>query len=106
MDYSVAFGVIFVAFFVLRIIAATIFFYVLLPQGDRCPCCDTPTIRVQSKGWNIFMPWFRTSWCYHCHWEGMLRHGAITPVQGGGASDKTISPPAAPTSRPGPSRTT
>jgi hypothetical protein len=69
------FGVI----FVLRIAAATIFFYFILPKGDRCPNCDTPTLRVQSKWWNRLVPFLRTSWCIACGWEGMLRHGTVTP---------------------------
>lgn len=66
-------------FFVLRGILATVFFYYLLPEGDRCPNCDAPTIRVQSRGWNVLMPKFRTSWCYQCGWHGLLRHGPLTP---------------------------
>ncbi len=79
MSDAALFAVIFIGFFILRIIAATIFFLWLLPRGDRCPMCDTPTLRVQSRGWNVLMPWFRTSWCYECDWKGMLRHGPITP---------------------------
>ncbi len=67
-------------FFVLRGVLATIFFFYLLPEGDRCPNCDAPTLRVQSKGWNFLMPKFRTSWCYECGWHGLLRHGPLTPA--------------------------
>ena len=73
MTDVVIFAVVFGGFFVLRGIAATIVFYFLLPDGDRCPLCDEPTIRVQERGWNFFLPWFRTSWCYRCGWEGLLR---------------------------------
>ena len=73
MSSVVIFGVLFVAFFVLRAIAATVFFYYMLPESDRCPLCDKPTLRVASPGWNRLMPWFRTSWCYECGWEGLLR---------------------------------
>jgi hypothetical protein len=66
--------------FVLRIVAATIFFYFILPKGDRCPNCDTPTLRVESKWWNRLMPFLRTSWCLECGWDGLLRHGAVTPA--------------------------
>ena len=66
--------------FVLRVVAATIFFYFILPKGDRCPNCDTPTLRVQSKYWNRLFPYLRTSWCLGCGWEGLLRHGNITPM--------------------------
>jgi hypothetical protein len=66
-------------FFVLRAILATVFFYYLLPEGDRCPNCDAPTLRVESPWWNRLLPKFRTSWCYQCGWHGLLRHGSITP---------------------------
>ena len=74
MSDALIFTLVFVGFVVIRLVAATIFFYVMLPDDGRCPNCDTPTIRVQSKGWNLLFPWFRTSWCYNCQWEGMLRN--------------------------------
>ncbi len=80
MSDALLFSVIFISFFVFRIVAATAFFFFLLPDGDRCPMCDTPTIRVQSKGWNALLPWFRTSWCYRCNWEGLLRKGHVSPT--------------------------
>ena len=83
MSDALLFSFVFVGFFVLRFIAATIFFYFLLPEGDRCPECDAPTVRVQAKGWNLLMPWFRTSWCYECGWEGLLRHGSVTATPSG-----------------------
>lgn len=67
-------------FFVLRAVLATIFFFYLLPEGDRCPNCDAVTLRVQSRGWNALLPWFRTSWCYECGWHGLLRRGPLTPA--------------------------
>jgi hypothetical protein len=76
----VVFAVVLVAFFVLRIVVATIVFFFILPDGDRCPICDAVTLRVQSKGWNTVMPWFRTSWCMRCNWEGLHRHGPATPT--------------------------
>jgi hypothetical protein len=73
MTDVVLFGIIFVAFFILRAIAATVFFFYMTPQSDRCPMCDHPTLRVESRAWNRLLPWFRTSWCYQCGWEGLLR---------------------------------
>ena len=70
---AVLFSVVFVGFFVLRAIAATIFFYFILDDGAHCPLCNELTIRVESRFWNRTMPWFRTSWCYACGWEGLLR---------------------------------
>jgi hypothetical protein len=75
----VVFGVVFVGFFVLRGIAATITFYFLLPEGGHCPMCDEETIRVQSPTWNRLMPWFRTSWCFECGWDGLLRASPKSP---------------------------
>ena len=78
MSDAVLFAVLFLGFFVLRIIAATVFFFCILPTGVRCPMCDSVTLRVKSRGWNLLMPWFRTSWCYECGWDGLLR-GPRTP---------------------------
>ena len=90
MSESVIFLAVFGGFFVLRIVAATVFFYYILPEGGRCPMCDAPTIRVESRGWNRVCPWLRTSWCYECHWEGMLRHGTLTPPPSPTAPSKTV----------------
>ena len=67
-------------FFVLRAVLATVFFFYLLPEGDRCPNCDAVTLRVQSRGWKMIMPRVRPSWCYECNWHGLLREGPLTPV--------------------------
>jgi hypothetical protein len=67
-------------FFVLRAILATVFFFCLLPEGDHCPNCDSVTLRVQSRGWNLLLPRFRTSWCCDCGWEGLFRNGPLTPA--------------------------
>lgn len=80
MTGVVVFAVVFVAFFVLRAVAATITFYFLLPDSDRCPMCDEATIRVSAPAWNRLLPWFRTSWCYACGWEGLLRPVAPVPA--------------------------
>ena len=79
MSDGVIFIVAFGGLFVLRIIAATLVFLWILPQGDRCPNCDAVTLRVQSPGWNRLMPWFRTSWCYECGWDGLLRNSSPVP---------------------------
>lgn len=59
--------------FVLRFIAATVVFLWILPDGIRCPNCDTETLRVESRGVLKIMPWFRSSWCYECDWHGLHR---------------------------------
>ena len=78
------FALVFVGIFVLRGIAATVFFYYILPDGDRCPNCDAATLHIQSRGWTFLVPGLRPSWCYECDWSGLLRHGpsrhAPTPI--------------------------
>jgi hypothetical protein len=78
MSDTVIFAMIFGGFFVLRGIAATVIFFLILPEGDHCPNCDAVTLRVESRVWNRMMPWFRTSWCFECGWHGMLRRGPLT----------------------------
>lgn len=78
MSDGAIFVLVFGGLFVLRIVAATMVFFWILPEGDRCPNCDAVTLRVQSRVLNRLMPWFRTSWCYACGWEGMLRNGPLT----------------------------
>jgi hypothetical protein len=80
MSDAAIFGLIFVGFFVLRGVAATMIFFFLLPEGDRCPNCDAVTLRVESRVLNRLLPRFRTSWCYECGWHGMLRRGPLTPT--------------------------
>jgi hypothetical protein len=79
MSDTAIFVLVFAGLFIVRIVAATVIFFFILPSGDRCPNCDAVTIRVQSKLFNRLMPWFRTSWCHTCGWEGLLRHGPLTP---------------------------
>lgn len=80
MSDAVIFVLIFAGFFVLRGVAATVIFFYLLPEGDRCLNCDAVTLRVQSPVLNVLLPRFRTSWCHQCGWHGMLRRGPMSPV--------------------------
>lgn len=73
MSDAVLFVLLFGGLFVLRFIIATVVFLYILPAGDRCPNCDAVTLWMQSRAWNAVMPWFRTSWCLACGWEGFLR---------------------------------
>ena len=88
MSAAVWFLVVFVGYAFVRLGIASLFFYAVLDDDDRCPMCDAVTIRVQAKGWNTLMPWFRTSYCIDCRWEGLLRHSKAPP------------PPASPTRAP------
>ena len=88
MSDAVLFVLLFGGFFVLRIIVATIVFLYILPEGDRCPNCDAVTLHMRSRAWNMLMPWFRTSWCIDCGWDGLLRRSTPddAPVQAGAPS--------------------
>jgi hypothetical protein len=92
MSEAAVFVLVFSGLFVLRIVAATIVFGVLLPKGDRCPNCDAITLRVRSPFSDRFLPWFRKRWCLACGWHGMLRRGSLSP-ETAGASDPLVDPP-------------
>ena len=79
MSDATIFVLVFGGMVVARIIIATIFFFYILPEGDRCINCDAPTLRVQPALWHKLFPWLRPSWCYRCGWKGMLRSGELTP---------------------------
>jgi len=78
MSDAAIFVLVFSGLLVLRVAAATIIFYYILPRGDRCPLCDAATVRLQGGRWNRLLPSLRSSWCMHCGWTGMLRRGPLT----------------------------
>jgi hypothetical protein len=67
-----------------------VFFFALLPQGDRCLNCDAPTLRVQRAFWHRWVPVVPPSWCMECDWKGAAAqrpdhpggHGAVADVAG------------------------
>jgi hypothetical protein len=77
MSDAALFVLVFGGMFILRVVAATIVFALLLPSGDRCPNCDAATMRIASVA-DRLLPWFRRSWCLSCGWHGMLRRGPLT----------------------------
>ncbi|HKG90487.1 MAG TPA: hypothetical protein VKA84_01270 [Gemmatimonadaceae bacterium] len=93
MSDAAIFVLVFGGLFVLRFIAATLVFWWILPEGDRCPNCDAVTLRVQATGFERLMPRMRSSWCHECGWEGMLRPGPLTPPPGGGPPGPPGPPP-------------
>jgi hypothetical protein len=78
MSDALVFGCFFVGLFVLRIVVATAVFFLVIPEGDRCPNCDAATLRVQRPWLNRVLPFVRASWCYDCGWEGWLRTGPLS----------------------------
>jgi hypothetical protein len=73
MSDATIFVLVFGGLFVLRICAATVVFFYILPCGDQCPNCDARTARIQTGRWNRLIPTLRSSWCMDCGWEGILR---------------------------------
>jgi hypothetical protein len=88
MSDAAIFAIVFVSIFVLRIVAATLVFYWILPDSDRCPHCNAVTLRVQSRGPGKWMRWLRSSWCIECGWSGMLRSGPVSDASV--TSDKAL----------------
>jgi len=96
MSDGLLFGIVFLGFFVLRGVAATIVFYFILPDSTRCPMCDAETLHIHSRFWRLTMPGLRPSWCPVCRWEGMLRKpkgrvvpGSATPARPGTRTEVT-----------------
>ena len=89
MSELLIFSLVFGGFFVLRGIVATVIFYFLLPQGDRCPNCDAVTLRLEARRLNVLMPGLRSSWCFECDWHGYIRQGNLTPAPAPAALTKT-----------------
>lgn len=49
-------------------------YFVMLPEGQHCPMCDSETFSMQRKGWRrLFGVRLRHSWCIACGWEGLHR---------------------------------
>ncbi len=78
MSDALIFGGFFVGLFVVRIVVATVVFFLVIPEGDRCPYCDAATLRVHQPRLARVLPFVRASWCYECGWEGWLRCGALS----------------------------
>ena len=81
MVEAVVFAVVFTSFFVLRFVAATLFFFYILPEGTLCPCCNGETLHIQSRFWQVVAPRFRSSWCPRCNWDGLLRRTHHPPAK-------------------------
>ena len=74
-------AMVFISFFVaVRIIIVwflTRLYILMIPDGDRCPLCDSYTLPIERNGWwRLLGPRFRRSWCLDCRWEGVLRRTA------------------------------
>lgn len=81
MVEAAVFAFVFVGFFALRFVAATLFFFYILPEGTLCPCCNGETLHIHSRFWRVMAPRFRVSWCPRCNWDGLLRRSAQPPAK-------------------------
>ena len=73
MSDAAIFALVFGGLLVLRIIAATVVFVLILPRGDRCPLCDAVTVRVHSPILGRIR--LAKRWCLVCGWDGVMRIG-------------------------------
>jgi len=82
MSDAAIFSLVLGGLFVLRIVAATVVFVLILPRGDRCPLCDAVTLRVDAPALRRFHLPLVKRWCLACGWEGIMRRLARDePVQ-------------------------
>lgn len=65
------FALVFGGLLVLRIVAATVVFVLILPRGDHCPMCDAVTIRVHAPLLTRIK--LAKRWCLACGWDGVMR---------------------------------
>lgn len=73
MSDAAIFTLVFGGLLVLRIIAATLVFLLILPRGDCCPLCDATTVRIQSPIARGSVVPLTKRWCLACGWEGFMR---------------------------------
>ncbi len=96
MSDAAIFTLVFGGLMVLRIIAATVVFVLILPRGDRCPLCDAVTLRVHSHGLRYLHLPLVKRWCITCGWEGMMRRtdaSELTHAVHPAASASTVEQP-------------
>ncbi len=75
MSDAAIFALVFGGLLILRIIAATVVFVLILPRGDRCPLCDAVTLRIHSPILSRIQ--LAKRWCLACSWNGVMRIGPI-----------------------------
>lgn len=73
MSDAAIFTLVFGGLLVLRIVAATLVFMLILPRGNKCPMCDAVTVRVQSLIARRSVIRLSKRWCLACGWEGYMR---------------------------------
>ena len=73
MSDAAIFTLVFGGLLVLRVIAATVVFLLILPRGDNCPLCDATTVRIQSAIARGSVVPLTKRWCLACGWEGFMR---------------------------------
>ena len=65
------FALVFGGLLVLRIIAATVVFMLILPRGDKCPMCNAVTLRVRAP--LLSRMHLTKRWCLACGWDGVMQ---------------------------------
>lgn len=95
MSDAAIFTVVFGGLMVLRIIAATLVFILILPRGDHCPMCDAVTLHVHSPWSRMRIFQLTKRWCLTCGWQGYMRadaSAAATLRTSGAGATKTEHP--------------
>ena len=89
MSDAAVFTLVFGGLLVLRIIAATVVFLLILPRGDRCPLCDAVTVRLHSRLGRRWTLRLAKRWCLTCGWDGYMR---LAPEAGGPEPERSHAP--------------
>ncbi|MGQ0640255.1 MAG: hypothetical protein ACT4P6_05705 [Gemmatimonadaceae bacterium] len=101
MSDAAIFSLVFGGLLVLRIIAATVVFILILPHGDRCPMCDAMTLRVHAPALSLFRLPLAKRWCIACGWQGIMQRASAKPMthvdpgaaRGASTIEQDLSPP-------------
>lgn len=91
MSDAAIFVFVFGGLLVLRIIAATVVFVLILPRGDQCPLCNAATIRLHA-------PFFARiclakRWCLACGWDGAMRISEPSAIKAAKSPENAASRP-------------
>ena len=81
MSDAAIFTLVFGGLLVLRVIAATVIFLLILPRGDHCPLCDATTVHIQSSIARSSVVRLTKRWCLACGWEGYMRRTSTSDAR-------------------------
>jgi hypothetical protein len=73
MSDALIFVLVFGGLMILRLVAATVVFVLILPRGNRCPLCDATTASLAAPVIRALRIPLTHRWCLACGWDGYMR---------------------------------